>query len=113
MDQRQLRFFLFGIAILVGIAAGMFLGWEIIPAREVKAEPQTLQIDFKTDYVLMVSELFNQENDLEKALTRLTYLGESSPARMMESVVEYADEIAYDSSDLQLMLMLFSSVLNR
>jgi len=52
----------------VGIAAGIFLGWEIIPVRDVNSEPQTLRIDFKTDFVLMVSELYYQDGDLTLAL---------------------------------------------
>jgi len=113
LKRRSIRFFLFAIAVLVGIAAGIFLGWEIIPALQAHSEPHTLSIDYKTDYVLMISELYHQDGDLDKALARLTYLDESSPARMIEAAVQYADEIAYDSRDLQLMLMLFSSVLNR
>ena len=112
MNRRQLRFFLFGIAILVGIVAGIFLGWEIIPARDVKSEPQTLQTDYKTDFVLMVSELYHKDSDLDMALSRLIYLGESLPEEKLLSAIQYADENAYEYKDIQMMLSLFSSIQN-
>ena len=112
MDRRQLRFFLFGIAILVGIVAGIFLGWEIIPPRDAKPEPQTLQTDYKTDFVLMVSELYHQDGDLDTALSRLAYLGKSPPAEIMLSAIQFADKNTYSTSDIQLMLKLFSSIQN-
>jgi len=112
LRRRSLRYCLFISAILVGIAAGIFLGWEIIPVRDVNSEPQTLRIDFKTDFVLMVSELYYQDGDLTLALDRLTYFRESPPAEKLLSTIRYADENAYASKDLQMMLSLYSSIQN-
>ena len=112
MQHHQLRYLFFAIAILVGIAAGIFLGWKIIPARNVHSEPYTLRIDYKTDYVLMVSELFQQDSDFDMALARLIYLGESPPEEKLLSAIQYADENAYEYKDLQMMLSLFSSIQN-
>ena len=112
MERHKFRFILFGIAILVGIAAGSFLGWGIIPVRDVNSEPQTLQTDYKTDYVLMISELYHQDSDLDMALSRLAYLGKSPPMEIMLSAIQFADENGYAAKDLQLMLRLFSSIQN-
>ena len=106
MPYRTRRMILFTIAILAGIGFGMFLGNEVIPTRTGETNAPSLRIDFKTDYALMVSELYEQEGDAAKAIARLTYLGESSPQQMLQTAIAYAQEVQYDPDDLQRMLNL-------
>ncbi len=86
------------------------LGWELFPPQTAISEPQTLHIDYKTDYVLMVSEIYHNDGDLDKAFTRLTYLGDSSHEEMIGSAMLYADEQSYSIKDQQLILDLYADV---
>ena len=47
------RWILFIFAILVGAGLGLLYGWVINPVDYVDTTPDTLRIDYKTDYVLM------------------------------------------------------------
>ena len=75
------RWVRFLIAILVGLAIGLAYGWLVSPVRYIDTSPNTLRIDYKTDYVLMVSETYQSEKDLDQAVRRLGLLGTTSPAR--------------------------------
>ena len=104
MPKRTRRFILFGIMILVGIALGVVYGWIINPVQYTQTGLHTLRIDYKTDFALMVAELYQVEGDLVGALARLSYLGEGSPAESMQKAFAYAQENNYAPADLDKML---------
>ena len=110
MQRPFVRYAFFIIAIIAGIAAGIMLGWELFPPQTAISKPQTLHIDYKTDYILMVSEIYHQDGDLDKAFTRLTYLGDSSPEEMIGSAILYADEQSYSINDQKLILNLYADI---
>lgn len=111
MQKRALRYFLFLLAVLAGITAGILLGWELFPQQSAQSKPQTLRVDYKTDFVLMVSELFDQDGDPSIAESRLTYLGEFPKEELLQSTILYAQENDYSVKDLDIMLMLYSSLM--
>jgi len=110
LQRPFVRYAFFFIAIVVGIAGGIILGWELFPPQSAISEPQTLHIDYKTDYVLMVSEIYHQDGDLDKAIARLSYLGDSPPEEMIGSGILYAEEQAYSLNDQQLILDLYTDI---
>lgn len=110
MQRPFVRYTFFIVAILIGIAGGIILGWELFPPKTAISEPQTLHIDYKTDFILMVSEIYHQDGDLDMAIDRLTYLGDSSPEEMVGSAILYADEQAYSLNDQQLILDLYADI---
>jgi hypothetical protein len=96
------RWFRFLIAIMVGFAAGLFYGWEISPVEYVDTSPDTLSIDYKTDYVLMAAEAYQVEKDPEMAVQRLAVLG-GDPIEMVVQAILSAERNGYIDSDLVLM----------
>ena len=76
-------------ALLVGFALGAVLavlyGWVARPLEYVDTTPDSLRADFRTDYVLMVSEAYEGDGDLNLAQVRLAALGP-------RPVVDYAGE---------------------
>ena len=94
----------------MGIAGGILLGWELFPPQTAKSEPQTLHIDYKTDYVLMVAEIYHQDDNLDMVNTRLSYLGDSSPQHTIGSAILYADQQSYSIHDQQLILDLYEDI---
>jgi hypothetical protein len=50
------RWIKFLIAIGLGVAIGLFYSWTINPVQVVDSTPDTLRLDYRSDYVLMVAE---------------------------------------------------------
>jgi hypothetical protein len=110
LHKRTWRFVFFTLAILAGFAAGLGYGWGINPVQYHSTGPQALQIDFRTDYVLMAAELYQAEGDLAIALARLDFLGNTSPLALMNDSIGYADAQRYAPADLDLMRSLAFAV---
>jgi hypothetical protein len=97
------RWLLFILSILVGLGLGLVYGWVISPVQYVDTTPSTLRADFKTDYTLMVAEVFESEQDLEQAARRLASLGSQPPAQIASAALSFAQEHAYAPADLGLL----------
>ncbi len=92
-------------AILVGFGGGLFYGWEVSPVEYVDTSPDTLSIDYKTDYVLMAAEAYQVEKDPGLAEQRLAVLG-GEPVEMVVQAILSAERNGYIDSDLALMRQL-------
>ena len=57
--------------------------------------------DFKADYVLMVAEIYSADRDAERAVIRLTFLGDPSPVNSVENAMVFAVETGYGPEDLR------------
>ena len=94
------RWILFLLSIAIGIGIGLVYGWIISPVEVVDTAPNTLRLDFKTDYVLMVAEIFSNEQDLDAAVRRLATLGGENYAQTVRDAVVFAVSYAYAPVDL-------------
>jgi len=103
------RWIRFLIAILVGLALGLAYGWLISPVRYIDASPNTLRIDYKTDYVLMVSEAFQSDKDLQQAIRRLASLGASPQIELVSQTIQFAQKAGYTEADVTRMQALLSA----
>ena len=110
MPRRTRRIIFFSAAILAGFLVGILIGWEVLPVRYTNTGPHTLRIDFKTDYVLMVSELFHTEGDLAMAAARLSFLGETPRLTLVNEAVTFAELNGYAENDLLRMRDLASAI---
>ncbi len=107
--SRWIRFF---IAILVGIALGLLYGWMLNPIEYVDTAPDTLRVDYKTDYVLMVAETFHLDGNLQKAEQRLALLGSASPLVIVQQALQFAAKAGYTATDLALIQALSEALQN-
>jgi len=112
LSRRRRRYFFFFAAILAGLALGIIYGWVINPVVFRNTGMDTLRLDYKTDYVLMVAELYQSEGDLASALTRIAYLEASSPLAFVTTCIEYAEQHDYTREDIDLMWYLASDIDN-
>lgn len=101
--HRIKRFIFFFVTILIGILIGIIIGWEVIPINRTTPGLNALRIDYQTDYVLMVAELYQAEDDLSLAEARLSYLGEESPQHYIQNALAYGEDHQYAPNDLALM----------
>lgn len=97
---RWIRFF---IAMTIGAVAAMYYGWKINPVRYTETTPETLRIDYKTDYVLMVAEAYHTEGDPDLAARRLALISTDKPVKMVTLAIQEAKKIPYPPGDLALM----------
>ncbi len=113
MTRRTRRFIFFSLAILAGLAAGIMFGWQVAPIQYKDTGPDTLRQDYKTDFVLMVSELYEHDADEAMAIARLTYISPTPPLETVQTAINYAEENNYSSVDLQLMDNLAEAIESR
>ena len=97
------RVFWFFMCIVLGIVAGLVFGWVIEPRRFAESAPNTLRSDYKADYVLMVAEVYQKDQDLTLAVSRLALLGNDLPVRTVQEAIITASELGYTRQDLQLL----------
>lgn len=93
------RWFWFAAAVAIGIALGLLYGWVINPVQYEDTTPETLRRDYQADYVLMVAEAYQAENDLQAASTRLSILNREPQAAVEEALV-FARSNQYSEADL-------------
>lgn len=99
----MVRWIGFIITLGLGATLGLLYGWVVDPIKYVDTAPETLRIDYKSDYVLMVAEVYKAEGDLPTAVGRLAMLGETNPTALVHRAVLFAEEQNYADADLDLM----------
>ena len=100
----------FMLAIIAGATAGLFYGWIVNPVEYVDIGPESLRMDYKTDFVLMVAEAYQVDHDLSLAIRHLALLGSSAPGEIVASALNYALQHDYTSADLSLIQALGEAV---
>jgi len=98
--SRWLKFFLM---IAVGIAIGLIYGWVISPVEYTNTTPDTLRADYRSDYVLMVAEVFHADQNIDLAARQLGILGSEPPTKIAAQALEYARQKDFPTSDLDLL----------
>lgn len=101
--MRAVRFLFFLLSIAAGIGLGLAYGWLIKPPDPNQLTPQVLRADFKADYVLMVAQVYQRDQNLPQAVQRLSRLDPQSPARAVAEALLTARDLQYDPADLQVM----------
>jgi hypothetical protein len=104
------RWIRFLFAIMIGVGLGLAYGWFARPAHSVDTSPDTLRIDYKTDFVLMVAEAYQYEQDSELALRRLAVLGDTPPLEMIGQSIQFAQKAGYTEPDIARMRALLSAL---
>ncbi len=99
----MLRYLFFIFMIALGAVIGNYYATEINPVNIVDAPPDTLRQDFRTDYVLMVAEVYSLEKDPALAARQLALLGSDQPEEIINSALLFALDQSYPPSDLILM----------
>jgi len=104
------RWTLFLLVILLGLGLGLVYGWVINPVSFQDTTLNNLRIDYKTDYTLMVAEVFHENNDLEWALNRLTLLEDPTPMTSVENALRFASQADYTLPDMFLLRDLHNAI---
>ncbi|MGE5248585.1 MAG: hypothetical protein ACM3QS_00090 [Bacteroidota bacterium] len=98
------------IALLIGIAFGLAYGWVLDPVQYVDTTPETLRPDYRADYVLMVAEAYQADQDPGLAVQRLAILGSQDAASIAGQALTDARQYGFAESDLILLQKLKTAV---
>jgi len=88
------------IAVAAGIGLGLLYGWVIDPIKFVDLTPDTLRVDYRADYILMVAEAYQSEKDADLAARRLAIFGSDSPADIAAQALPYGREAGFSASEI-------------
>ncbi len=102
----RLKWVFFLIAIAIGLGFGLLYGWVINPVHYIDTTPETLRIDFRTDYVLMVAENYSYDQNIENAAAELTLLGKHPPASLVNEATIFAQQYNFNKDDVNLLKLL-------
>lgn len=97
------RWTLFFIVLMIGLALGCYYGWVLNPVKYEDTSVASLRMDYKTDYVLMVAEVYGDNQDLSWARNRLSLLGFPTPAQSVEEALQFASQAGYTLPDMYLL----------
>ena len=95
-----MRWIGFLIAMAIGAAGGLFYGWVLDPVEYINTTPNSLRIDYQSDYTLMVAEIYHGEKSMPNVVNLLQWLGKSSPLEYVEQALKFAEQQGYSEQDL-------------
>lgn len=106
--SRVNRYIWFLIMIIIGGGVGLYYAWYVKPADFVNAALYNLRQDYKTDYVLMVAEIFDKDQDRYHAMIRLDKILDQNetPEEAVETAIRHAEGFGYNPVDLNKMYKL-------
>ena len=75
-------------AVVIGAIIGLIYGWSIDPVEYTDVTPGILRTDYRADYVLMVAEAYQTEQDSDSAARRLAIVSSEAPAQILSSTLD-------------------------
>ncbi len=108
--MKSKRWIIIILALLAGVAAGLFYGWKVDPVDFYDLTPDTLRADYKADYVLMTAEAYHADQDPGLAARRLAIFGSQSPVDIATNGLNYARANSYPASDVALIQELVTAL---
>ena len=89
---------------------GLVYGWTIDPIEYTDVTPGILREDYRADYVLMVAEAYQTEQDGDAAARRLAILSSDPPPKMVSTTLDYARTQGFTQSEITLLQGLLSAM---
>jgi hypothetical protein len=96
--NRLLGFF---VSILIGLLIGVIYGWFINSPKAVDTSLETLRDDYKTDYVLMIAEIYHADKNTGLATSSLIRFGD--PGQVVKQALAKASATGLSEADIALL----------
>jgi hypothetical protein len=100
------RWIKFLIAIAIGVGLGLYYTWSVNPVQVVDTTIDSLRIDYRSDYILMVAEVYQLERDPAEAARRLGQLGDEPPAQLVQQAIIFYEQSPSTENDQALLVQL-------
>jgi len=91
------------ISLFIGATLGLIYGWWIAPVEYTDVTPGILREDYQVDYVLMVAEAFQSEQNVEVAARRLAVIASEAPSIPVEKAFEYAQTNGFSAHEIKIL----------
>lgn len=91
----------FVLFILIGIILGLIYGWVIKPAGVQNTTLSSLRADYKADYVLMVSEVYASDFDLDTATKLLKQVSPRDPIQAVQDALLVGQQFGYSEPEMR------------
>ncbi len=104
--DRVLTMAMAGVGIVVGLLAGLFVGWVLWPVQYTDTDISDLKPAYQDEYILMVGAAYVASGDLEQAQARLTRLNDPDPARRVALLAETLIARGADPGDIECLVNL-------
>jgi hypothetical protein len=108
MTIRRWIFFLISLAL--GLGLGLFYAWVLSPVEYVDTTPGTLRVDYRSDYTLMVAEVFQSDQNIDQAARRLATLSSQPPVEVAKQALTFAQQNGYTPADIALLQNLIAAL---
>ncbi len=108
--MRTKRLFFFLLSIGLGVGLGLLYGWVINPPTAHDMQASELRSDYRTDYVLMVAEIYGDDLDLQAASARLSLVGD--PQQLAQEAILAAQQTGYAFTDVETLARLLQGFQN-
>jgi len=100
-----------GLALVFGFFVGWFgMGWWLAPIDFVDGNLSQLRSDYQQDYVRLVASEYALNPDLDRAVSRITALGDNAPAIVAATLVASQGEEALRVGQLQQVLVVYGAL---
>jgi hypothetical protein len=97
------RYIWFGLSILLGLLVGLFLGNRFMPVPYENVPMSSLRDDYKADYVFMVAESYQKNQNINQAAEAVQRLGTETPFYLAQQALLTARNLNYPQADIELM----------
>ena len=106
------RYIWFLLMIIIGAGIGLYYSWFIKPPDFVDAVFTNLRQDYKSDYILMVAEIYDMDHNRLEANHRIDAILDQNETKewLVQNAVKNAEGLGYDPVDLRKMNQLFEVV---
>lgn len=106
------RYIWFLLMIIIGAGIGLYYSWFIKPPEFVDAVFPNLRQDYKSDYILMVAEIYDMDHNRLEANHRLDDILDQNETKewLVQNAIKNAEGLGYDPVDLRKMNQLFEVV---
>jgi hypothetical protein len=76
------------IGVLVGLAVGIYVGWVQFPVQYTNSSLEALAPRYQEEYTVMVAEGYQDDGDINAALTRLQRLNKDNIFNYIQDLTE-------------------------
>jgi len=98
------------VILAMGVVSGLAYGWLVDPVEYVDTSPDTLRIDYQTDIVLMVADIYSNDLDLQGAINRLSVLESSDVSQLVADCLDYAQRMSFSAQDTSSLFQLKDAI---
>ena len=78
----------FLLAIVLGLAGGLYYSWVINPVSYVETAPSSLRDEYREDYLALIASAYASTGDLDRARVRLALLPDLDPAGTLSQLAQ-------------------------